>query len=58
MLVHIQGAKIWFNEFWVGVVKNGCDHLVYETLNLLYLKNEFMNWADFLQAVCDGIIFG
>ena len=27
-------------------------------LNLLYLKNEFMNWADFLNADSIPIIFG
>ena len=26
--------------------------------NLLYLKNEFMNGAEFLHADCDTIIFG
>ena len=25
-------AKSCFNDFWVGVVKSGCDHLLHETL--------------------------
>ena len=25
-------AKSYFSDFWVGLVKNGCDHLVHETL--------------------------
>ena len=51
-------AKSWFNYFWVDVVKNGHGLLVHETLNQLYLKNEFMNWADFLIADCGAIMFG
>ena len=46
----IRKAKIWFNDFWVGMVKNGHCFLVRETLlvreNLLYLKIELINWAD------------
>ena len=26
-------AESWFNDFSVGMVKNGHDHLVHETLN-------------------------
>ena len=51
-------AKRRFNHFWVGTVKNGHGLLVHETLTILYLKNEFMNWADFLNADSDAIIFG
>ena len=49
-------AKSSFNDFWVDGIKNGHGHLVHETL--LNLLNEFMNWADFLNADCDAIIFG
>ena len=40
------------------MVKNEHGFLVHETQNLLYRKNEFMNWADFLNADSDAIIFG
>ena len=33
------------------VIKNGCGLLGLGTLNLLHLKNESMNWANFLHAV-------
>ena len=46
-------AKSYFNDFWVGVIKNG---VFMRPENLLYLNNEFMNWADFLHANCDAII--
>ena len=49
-------AKCWFSDFWMGMVKNDHGLLVHETL--LYLKNEFMNWADFLNVDSDAIIFG
>ena len=38
-------SKSWFNDLWVGVVKNGC------------LKSEFMNWAHFLNADIIALIF-
>ena len=41
-------AKSWFNDFWMTMVKNGLGLLV--PLYLLYLRNEYMNWADFLNA--------
>ena len=41
----LRKAKSWFNNLWVGMVKNGHGLLVYETL-----KSEFMKWADFLNA--------
>ena len=44
--------------FWVGMVNNGHGLLVHESLESAYLKNEFMNWADFLNADSDAIIFG
>ena len=34
----------------MGVVKNGHGLLVHETLKSAYLKNELINWADFLNA--------
>ena len=40
----------------MSVVRNGHGHLVHETLNLAYLKNEFMNCADFLYADCEAIV--
>ena len=32
------------------MIKNGCSLLGLGILNLLYVKNESMNWADFLHA--------
>ena len=26
--------------------------------NLLYLKNEYMNWADYFNADSDAVVFG
>ena len=43
-------AKSWFNDFWMSMVKNGLGLLVHETLISAVLKNEYMNWADFLNA--------
>ena len=33
---------------WVSMVENWHDLLAYGTLKFQYLKNELMNWADFL----------
>ena len=43
--------------FRLGLVNNGHNHLVHCTLNLLYLKSEFMNWVDVLHSDCDAIFF-
>ena len=51
-------AKSYFTDFWVYSVKNGHGSLLYQILKILYLKNEWMNWADFLHAYCHAIIFG
>ena len=40
------------------MVKYDCDRLVPGTLNLLYLKNTLMNWANFWLAGSDVIIPG
>ena len=37
----------WFSDYLVGMAKKG-----------IYLKNEFMNWADFFNADIDAVIFG
>ena len=43
----------------MGVVKNGHGFLVHEAL--LYLENEYMNWADidadFMKTDSDGAVF-
>ena len=44
-------AKRYFNDFWVGEVKNRHGHLVHDTLK------SFIDRADFLHADCDVIIF-
>ena len=36
--------------FWVAVVKNRCSLLDHGIENLLYLKNELMEWTDFLHT--------
>ena len=43
----------------IHMVKYGCDLLDPRTLKsaLSQLKNKSMNWADFLHAASDGIIF-
>ena len=51
-------AKIWFNYCWVGMVKNSHNLIVHGTLNLLDVKNEFLDWAGFLNADSDAVIFG
>ena len=59
-LCKFRKAKSYFSDFWVGVVKNGYGHLVHETLKsaVSYLSAVWvMNWADFLHAGCDAIIF-
>ena len=40
---NIRKGKIWFNSFWLGLVKNGYGLLVHETLKSVVLKNGFMN---------------
>ena len=42
------------------MVKYGCVLLGHRTLKsaILQPKNKLMNWADFLHAETDGIIFG
>ena len=48
----------WDGQKWVlpawsqdsKMVKSGQDHLVHETLILLYLKNDFANRANFLNG--------
>ena len=45
-------AKSYFNDFWVGLVKNGWSHLIHETLK--YVK--WVHGANFLHADCDAII--
>ena len=42
----------------MGVVKNGGGLLVMRPQNLLYLKNEYMNCADYLNADSDAIVPG
>ena len=44
----------------IHMVKYGCDVLGPETLKsaLSQLKNKLMNWAEFLHAGSDVIIFG
>ena len=52
-------AKSWFNDLWVGVVKNGYGFLVHETLKSA-VSSEWIYelWGDFLIADSDATIFG
>ena len=34
------------------MLKSEHGYLVHETLNVQYLKNQFMNWVDFWYADC------
>ena len=58
----LKSAVSWINEstffftFLVGMVQNGPGLLDHGTL--LYLKNESLNWAEFLHVDSDAIIFG
>ena len=40
---NIRKDKIWFNCFWLSVVKNCYGLLIHETLKSALLKNEFIN---------------
>ena len=42
----------------MGMVRNGCGHLVHETLQSVNLKNKFMNSANCMHANCEEVIFG
>ena len=43
-----RNAKSYFSNFWVGLVKNWHGHSA-------VLKNEFMDWFNFVHADCDAI---
>ena len=47
--------KSYFNDFWMGVVRNGCGHLVHEPRNSAVTK-EFMIGFVSLYADCEAII--
>ena len=53
-------AKSYFKNYWVDMVKYGCVLLGHRTLKsaIPQPENKLMNWADFLHAESDGIIFG
>ena len=42
----------------MDMVKYGCDALGPGILKSTYLKSKLMNWANFLHAASDVIIFG
>ena len=54
-------AENYFNNYWVGMVKNGWDFLIHETLKsgvfpkLLDELSRFIEW--YLDANSDGISF-
>ena len=53
-------AKSYFNSYWEGMVKYGCALLGHRTLKsaIPQFKNKSMNWAEFLHAGSDAIVFG
>ena len=55
VLVQVQPSS--FNDSCVSVFENGDGILVHETLKSA-LSLKWMNWADFLNANTDEIIFG
>ena len=59
MLIQIQEiVESYFNDFWLGVVKNGVTFYFMGLKDLLYLKNEFLNRNDLLHADSDTMILG
>ena len=48
--------KSWHNDFWVDLIKNDCGLFVHETIKSACLKNECVNWVDFLIANNDTIV--
>ena len=51
-----------FRKFYAMISRRAWSNMggvmVREPLKSAYLKNEFMNWADFFHAHCGAIIFG
>ena len=47
-------AKNLFSDFCVGIFGNDSGPVVHETLN--FAKNEYKNWADFLNADSNVIV--
>ena len=57
MLIHgVRKAKSYFG--YAHMAKYDCDLLCPDTLKSAYFKNKSMNWADFLHAGGNVIIFG
>ena len=46
----IRKAKSYFNNFWMDVVKNGCDHLGHGTLNSVVSQELIDELSWFLTA--------
>ena len=55
--------KVWFKDFWVNGRKwawsfsSWDPKICFILINLLYLNNEYMNWADIVNADSDAVIF-
>ena len=47
--------KSYFNDFWMGVVRNGRGHLVHEHLNSAVTKEFIIGFVS-LYADCEAII--
>ena len=53
----VNSVRIAKSYLGMHMVKYGCDLLVPGTLKCAYLKNKSINWADFLHAGSDVVIF-
>ena len=49
-------AKSYFNNYWVGMVKNGWGLIDMGLWNQVYLTNHLTNWADWLNGFCMLIV--
>ena len=55
MLISVRKLKVTMG---MDMIKYGCDALGPGTLKSTYLKSKLMNWANFLHAASDVIMFG
>ena len=45
LLIKIYETKCYFNNYWVGMLRNGQNFLDHGTLKSCYLTKDLMNWA-------------
>ena len=49
-------AKSYFNNYWVGLVKNWQGLKIVEFLNEVHLTNDLLNWVEWLTDFCMLIV--